>query len=168
MGNRRKPLTVEYLSKIIISLIEAGNNLVDGASKCGHDEEVEAWETARKTAVQTFSSKELLKFKTEMKIAEEEKIRKAEEAFLEKRKLSDLKTLSEFEENSRNSMTNFTAQEKEAIKVLNFIASYDGIIRGEEERCYLLQQGILKFIAKSRQQKLKINEDYPQKIIFLP
>lgn len=96
MGNKRKPLTVEYLSRIILRLVEAGNDLVDGASKCGHDEEVEAWEKARKAAAKTFSPEELLQIKAEKKLDDEKKMRKAEEAFLKERRLSDRKTIEEF------------------------------------------------------------------------
>ncbi len=93
--SKRKPLTVEYLSRVILSLVEAGNGLVDGASKCGHDEEVETWEAARKSAARTFTPEELLRIKAEKQVEEEKKKRKAEEAFLEKRRLSDLETIAE-------------------------------------------------------------------------
>lgn len=44
-----------------------------------------------------------------------------------------------------------TANEKQSIKILNFIASYDGIIVDKEDMFFLMQQGVEKFISKRRQ-----------------
>ena len=47
-----------------------------------------------------------------------------------------------------------TDNEKQSIKVLNFIATYDGIIQSEDEIKYLLKQGIEKFIPKEEAVKI--------------
>jgi len=58
-----------------------------------------------------------------------------------------------------------TPDEKQSIKVLNFIALHDGIITNEDEIRYLLQSGIEKFIHKSRQNLISISKTaYPIKI----
>lgn len=63
--------------------------------------------------------------------------------------------------------TNLTHKEKACITALNFIATYDGIIKSEEEIKYLLQQGIEKFICKKRQHLVFITETaYPIRIKF--
>lgn len=60
-----------------------------------------------------------------------------------------------------------TNEEKQAIKVLNFIATYDGIIQSEDDIKYLLQQGIEKFIPKKRRHLVSITENsYPVKIKY--
>ena len=62
-----------------------------------------------------------------------------------------------------------TDNEKQAIKVLNFVATHDGIIDNEDEIKFLLQQGIEKFIAKRRQHLVSITETaYPIRIKVLP
>jgi len=58
-----------------------------------------------------------------------------------------------------------TNEEKQAIKVLNFIATYDGVIQSECEIKFLLKQGIEKFISKKRRHLVSITEtDYPVRI----
>lgn len=60
-----------------------------------------------------------------------------------------------------------TDSEKDAIKVLNYIARFDGIIKSDEEIRYLLRMGIDKFIAKSRRHLVSISENgYPIKITY--
>ena len=60
-----------------------------------------------------------------------------------------------------------TNEEKQAIKVLNFIATYDGVIQSEDEIKYLLEQGIEKFIAKKRRHLVSITETaYPVRIKY--
>jgi hypothetical protein len=60
-----------------------------------------------------------------------------------------------------------TNEEKQAIKVLNFIATYDGIIQSEDEIKYLLKQGIEKFIPKKRRHLVSITETaYPVRIKY--
>lgn len=60
-----------------------------------------------------------------------------------------------------------TNEEKQAIKVLNFIATYDGIIQTEDEIKYLLKQGIEKFIPKKRRHLVSITETaYPIRIKY--
>lgn len=60
-----------------------------------------------------------------------------------------------------------TDKEKQSIKVLNFIAEFDGIIRSEDDIKYLLQQGIEKFIAKKRRHLVSITETaYPVRIKY--
>lgn len=61
--------------------------------------------------------------------------------------------------------TYLTNEEKQSVKVLNYIAKYDGIIRSEEDIVYLLNQGIEKFIPKSRRHLVRVNTDaYPVRI----
>jgi len=58
-----------------------------------------------------------------------------------------------------------TQEEKQAIKVLNFIATYDGVIQSDDEIKYLLKQGIEKFIPKKHRRFISINDtSYPIKI----
>jgi hypothetical protein len=58
-----------------------------------------------------------------------------------------------------------TDQEKQAIKVLNFIATYDGVIQSEDEVKYLLMQGIERFIPKKRRHLVYVAEtSYPIRI----
>lgn len=60
-----------------------------------------------------------------------------------------------------------TNEEKQAIKVLNFIATYDGVIKSEDEIEYLLKQGIEKFIPKKRRHLVSITETaYPVRIKY--
>lgn len=60
-----------------------------------------------------------------------------------------------------------TNEEKQSIKVLNYLATYDGIIQSEDEIKYLLNQGIKKFIAKKRQHLVSITENaYPIRIKY--
>ena len=63
-------------------------------------------------------------------------------------------------------MTNLlTNNEKQAIKVLNYIATYDGVIDNEDDIKYILRQGIGKFIANGRQHLVTITEKaYPIRI----
>jgi len=61
-----------------------------------------------------------------------------------------------------------TSDEKKAIKVLNFIATYDGVIQSEDEIKFILKQGIEKFIAKARQHLVAITETaYPIRVKIL-
>ena len=60
-----------------------------------------------------------------------------------------------------------TNEEKQVIKVLNFIATYDGIIQSENDIKYLLKQGIVEFIPKKRQHLVSITETaYPIRIKY--
>lgn len=60
-----------------------------------------------------------------------------------------------------------TNEEKQAIKVLNFIATYDGVIESEDEIKYLLKQGIEKFIPKEHRHLVSITETaYPVRIKY--
>ena len=60
-----------------------------------------------------------------------------------------------------------TTEEKQAIKVLNFVATYDGVIKSEDEIKYLLKQGIEKFIPKKRRHLVSITEiAYPIRIKY--
>lgn len=64
-------------------------------------------------------------------------------------------------------METLTTEEKQSIKVLNFIATYDGIIESEDEIRYLLKQGIDKFIAKKRRHLVSLTETaYPIRIKY--
>ena len=65
------------------------------------------------------------------------------------------------EKKLKNKLTN---EEKRVIKVLNFVATFDGLIK-EDEIKYLLDQGIDKFISKKHRHLVTISEtDYPTKI----
>jgi len=58
-----------------------------------------------------------------------------------------------------------TDKEKQSIKVLNFIASFDGFIESEDDRRSILQYGIEKFIAKKRRLLVSITKNaYPIRI----
>lgn len=59
-----------------------------------------------------------------------------------------------------------TDEEKQAIKVLNFTATHDGIIQSEDDIKYLLNRGIEKFIPKKRRHLVYIAETYPIKIKY--
>ena len=60
-----------------------------------------------------------------------------------------------------------TTEEKQAIKVLNFVSTYDGVIQSEDEIKYLLKQGIEKFIPKKRRHLVSITETaYPIRIKY--
>jgi flagellar assembly factor FliW len=60
-----------------------------------------------------------------------------------------------------------TNEEKQSIKVLNFIATYDGVIQSEDEIKFILKQGIEKFIPKKRQHLVSITETaYPVRIKY--
>ena len=57
--------------------------------------------------------------------------------------------------------------EKQSIKALNFIATFDGIIKSEDEIKYMLQKGIEKFVSKRRQHLCSITETaYPIRIKY--
>ena len=58
-------------------------------------------------------------------------------------------------------------EEKQSIKVLNFIATYDGVIQSEDEIKFLLREGIRKFISPKRQHLVSITETaYPIRIKY--
>ena len=60
-----------------------------------------------------------------------------------------------------------TIKEKEAIKVLNYIATFDGIIQDEIDIIYMLNAGINKFIPKSKRNLVEIQSNrYPIKIFI--
>ena len=64
-------------------------------------------------------------------------------------------------------MKHLTNEEKQAIKTLNFIATFDGIITDEENIKYILKAGIEKFIPKTYRHLVSISENsYPIKIII--
>ncbi len=64
-------------------------------------------------------------------------------------------------------MNGLTQNEKQAIRTLNYIATFDGIIVDEEEIKYLLQSGIDKFIPKKRRHLVSITETaYPVRIKY--
>lgn len=60
-----------------------------------------------------------------------------------------------------------TSEEKAIIKVLNFTATFDGIITSQDDIKFLLQNGIERFIPKKRQHLVSITETaYPIKIKY--
>ena len=64
-------------------------------------------------------------------------------------------------------MEYLTDKEKQAIRTLNYVATYDGIITSDDDIKYLLGRGIEKFIAKKRQHLVRITETaYPVQIKY--
>lgn len=60
-----------------------------------------------------------------------------------------------------------TNEEKQAVKVLNFTATFDGIIQSEDDIRFMLEKGIEKFISKKRQHLVSITETaYPIRIKY--
>lgn len=60
-----------------------------------------------------------------------------------------------------------TDAEKQAIRTLNFIAEFDGIITDEDDRKTLLNYGIEKFISKKRRHLVSITQTaYPVRIKY--
>lgn len=58
-----------------------------------------------------------------------------------------------------------TEKEKTVIQVLNYIATFDGLITNEDDRRYILETSIQRFIPKKRRKLLSITETaYPIKI----
>lgn len=58
-----------------------------------------------------------------------------------------------------------TENEKQAIRTLNYIATFDGIITNENDIIFLLNVGINKFISPKRQCLVSVNETaYPIRI----
>lgn len=63
--------------------------------------------------------------------------------------------------------THLSSEEKMAVKVLNFIATYDGVITSDDDIKYLLQQGIEKFIPKKHRHLVSVSKHhYPIHIII--
>lgn len=63
-------------------------------------------------------------------------------------------------------MNELTNKEKQSIRVLNFTATYDGMMEENDIR-FLLEQGIKKFISKNRQKLVSITETaYPMRIKY--
>ena len=61
-----------------------------------------------------------------------------------------------------------TDKEKQSIRTLNYIATFDGVIKSEGEIKYLLNEGINKFIAPKRKHLVKVTETaYPVRINIL-
>jgi len=59
-----------------------------------------------------------------------------------------------------------TDKEKQSIRVLNFTATYDGMMEEHDIR-FLLEMGIKKFIAPKRQHLVSITERaYPMRIKY--
>jgi hypothetical protein len=66
-----------------------------------------------------------------------------------------------------NNTLYLTDQEKQSIKVLNTVATFDGIIQSDDEIKFILKQGIEKFIAKKRRHLVSITESaYPIRIKY--
>jgi len=60
-----------------------------------------------------------------------------------------------------------TEKEKQSIRVLNYVATYDGVITNDTDVEYLLQQGIKKFVSKKRQHLVSLTETaYPMRIKY--
>ena len=67
-----------------------------------------------------------------------------------------------FDKQKNKKMDKLTEKEKQAIRVLNYIATFDGLIINEDDIRYLLNAGIDKFIFKKRQHLVSITEKaYP-------
>ena len=64
-------------------------------------------------------------------------------------------------------MEKLTDKEKQAIKVLNYTATFDGIIHDENDIRFMLQNGIEKFISKKRHHLVSITKSaYPIRIKY--
>jgi len=60
-----------------------------------------------------------------------------------------------------------TEKEKQSIRTLNYIATFDGVIESEDDIKYILQEGIKKFIPPKRQHLVSITETaYPIRIKY--
>jgi len=60
-----------------------------------------------------------------------------------------------------------TEKEKQSIRTLNYIATFDGVIESEDEIKYLLNEGVKKFIANKRHHLVSITETaYPIRIKY--
>lgn len=58
-----------------------------------------------------------------------------------------------------------TNEERHAVRVLNHVATFDGVIPDENDIKLLLREGISKFIAKKRQHLVRVTETaYPVQI----
>lgn len=63
--------------------------------------------------------------------------------------------------------TYLTVNEKKTIQVLNFIATFDGIITNEHDMIYILQHGIENFISPKKRHLVTIDDNvYPIKIKY--
>jgi hypothetical protein len=62
--------------------------------------------------------------------------------------------------------TVLTDKEKQSIKVLNYVASFDGIILNPDDIKYILRVGIENYIAKCRKHLVSIVDTYPIKIKY--
>lgn len=64
-------------------------------------------------------------------------------------------------------MESLTEKEKQSIRTLNYVATFDGIITDENEIRFILELGIKKFISKKRQHLVSITENaYPIRIKY--
>jgi hypothetical protein len=64
-------------------------------------------------------------------------------------------------------VVDITEKEKAMIKAINFICSYDGIIRDDSDIVFLLKESIRNLIPKRRQHLFKVDENsYPIKIKY--
>lgn len=60
-----------------------------------------------------------------------------------------------------------TDKEKQSIKALNYMATFDGIIDSEDDIRYMLERGVEKFIAKKRRHLVSITKKaYPIRIYY--
>jgi len=65
-------------------------------------------------------------------------------------------------------MKKLTPTQISAIKTLNYVASFDGIIYSEADIEYLLEKGVEKFIPKTKRHLVNININrYPMGIDIL-
>jgi hypothetical protein len=57
--------------------------------------------------------------------------------------------------------------EKQSIKALNFLATFDGIISSDDDIRFILQQGVEKFIPKKRRHLVSLTTNaYPIKLKY--
>lgn len=60
-----------------------------------------------------------------------------------------------------------TDKEKQSIRTLNYVATFDGVIENEDDIKYLLNECIKKFIAPKRQHLVSLTETaYPIRIKY--
>jgi len=92
---------------IIIELINSGDNLIDAAETCGHDEEVRDWNRSMKKAIKFVGDSYSIR-KKELDIIRKEAIvaREAakEKKYLEKQRKEEAKVLEQFGSSDLNEL----------------------------------------------------------------
>jgi len=76
------------LKSIIMKLLIAGDNLTDGASTCGHDEEVECWNSIAKKARKELGPDFIKSYRKKERDREEQKRTRKGKEYDEKKHIS--------------------------------------------------------------------------------